>query len=364
MKAPSREVYVDDGASLQDYVAELSGNGLIGLDTEFVREKTYYPQLCLIQIAAGDSIACVDCLADINLDALYETLLRDDCTWIVHSSRQDLEVIYQHTQTLPITLIDTQIAAGLAGYAPQISLQDLVADTLGVQLDKSHTRTDWSRRPLPSAAIEYARDDVRSLHALWDVLSEKLDSLGRRQWLEQDCELLLAQEPVTPIDQIFTRLKGARSLDADGQCAALALVEWRETRAQSRDRPRRWILSDEQLVGIARARPKSVAALAAGDVPKKLAEHAGRDILAALERSTNPEYSERIERLSDSEKPEKSRLRALQARAKARAAELEIYPEVLATKQDLVTLLVGQGSARVTETWRADELRPLVEGLD
>lgn len=361
---PEPELYVDDDALLNGFLDELAPIDSIPLDTEFVREKTYYPQLCLIQIAADDSIACIDCLADIDLGALYESLLRDECTWIVHSSRQDLEVIFQHTQKLPSTLIDTQIAAGLVGYAPQISLQDIVADTLGVELDKSHTRTDWSRRPLPSAAIQYAGDDVRSLHALWDALKAKLDTLGRREWLDQDCALLLAQDPVTPVEQIFTRLRGARSLDTDGQRAALALVEWREERARTRDRPRRWILSDEQLVGIARARPKSIAALAAEDVPKKLAENAGREILAALERSEAADYLQRIEHLSSSEKPDKAKLRDLQARAKARAAVLDISPEVLATKHDLVELLLGRETARISETWRAGELRPLVEDLD
>lgn len=363
---PETELYVDDDALLNDFLEELAAVDTIALDTEFVREKTYYPQLCLIQIAAGDSIACIDCLADIDLVPLYDSLLRDDCAWIVHSSRQDLEVIYQHTQRLPPTLIDTQIATGLVGYAPQISLQDVVADTLGVELDKSHTRTDWSRRPLPAAAIEYARDDVRSLHALWDALAARLDALGRREWLDQDCALLLAQEPITPVEQIFSRLKGARSLDTSAQCAALALVEWREERARGRDRPRRWILGDEQLVGIARARPRSVNALraAVADRPTRLVEHAGGEILAALERSTAADYLQRIEGLSDTEKPDKRRLRELQARAKARAAELDIYPEVLATRQDLVDLLQGRESARISETWRAGELRALVQGIE
>ncbi|MDH3418510.1 MAG: HRDC domain-containing protein [Gammaproteobacteria bacterium] len=135
-----------------------------------------------------------------------------------------------------------------------------------------------------------------------------------------------------------------------------ALVEWREERARTRDRPRRWILGDEQLVGIARARPNSVAALAAEDVPKKLAENAGREILAALERSEAADYLQRIEQLSSSEKPDKAKLRDLQARAKARAVELGISPEILATKQDLVDLLLGRETARISETWRAGEL--------
>ena len=362
---PERELYIDDDALLNDFLDELASVGTLALDTEFVRERTYFPQLCLIQIATGDSIACIDCLADIDLGGLLDVLLREDCAWIVHSSRQDLEVIYQHVERLPNQLIDTQIAAGLIGFAPQIGLQDIVADLLGVELDKTHTRTDWSRRPLPTEAVAYARDDVRSLHALWEELATKLDALGRREWLEQDCGLLLAQEPVTPVEQIFSRLKGLRSQDTDGQCAALTLVEWRERRARNKDRPRRWILSDEHLVGIARACPKSLDALGAiADLPKRLVEHAGREILTSLNAAVTPECRERVEHATTLEKPDKAKLRDLQNLAKAHAAQLAIYPEVLATKQDLVDLLLDHSTPRITETWRARELGELRQRLD
>jgi len=362
---PERELYIEDDTLLKEFLDELASVDTLALDTEFVRETTYFPQLCLIQVATGSSIACIDCLADIDRDRLLDALLREDCAWIVHSARQDLEVIYQHAERLPNRLIDTQIAAGLVGFAPQISLQNLVADLLGVELDKTHTRTDWSRRPLPAEAIAYARDDVRSLHALWDALSAKLGALGRGEWLEQDCALLLAQEPVTPVEQIFSRLKGSRSLDTDGQCVALMLVEWREQRARRKDRPRRWILSDEQLVAIARARPESLEAFrAVPDLPKRLVEHAGREILTSIEVAATLDCRQRVEQATTLEKPDKAKLRELQKRAKARATALDISPEVLATKQDLVDLLLGHESARVNLTWRARELRPLVEGLE
>ncbi|HSG63642.1 MAG TPA: ribonuclease D, partial [Gammaproteobacteria bacterium] len=200
-----QEIYVDNDDALRTYLVSIAADTMLGIDTEFVRERTYYPQLCLLQIASPRSIACIDCLAPIDLPMLLDRLLREDCTWIVHSSRQDLEVIHQHAAQLPAHLIDTQVAAGIVGYPPQIGLQDLLADVLGVRLDKEYTRTDWSIRPLPAAAVAYARDDVRSLLALWEALAERLDALGRRDWVEQDCAFLLRQAPIAPPEQIWSR---------------------------------------------------------------------------------------------------------------------------------------------------------------
>jgi ribonuclease D len=356
-----QQLYIDDDATLRDYLSMIASAPLLALDTEFVREKTYYPQLCLVQIATTDSIACVDCLATIDLPSLYDQLLREGSTWIVHSSRQDLEVIFQHTQRLPGRLIDTQVAAGLVGYPPQIGLQELLVKELGVELAKEYTRTDWSRRPLPEAAIAYARDDVRSLHALWSALAAKLAELGRLDWLEQDCALLTGQAPITPPEQIWARLRGLRRLDIDGRCAALMLVEWRERRAQSRDRPRRWILSDEQLIAIARNRPRSLDALrCVPDLPPRLADRAGGEILSALAAADEPANRERGERLRDDEPPDKRQLRELQTAVKDCADSLGISPEILATKQELLEVLVGRVPERIATTWRVTALRGLL----
>ena len=167
--------WVATSDTLERLVAALKRTSLAAVDTEFVREKTYYPQLCLIQIATRDEVACIDCLAPLDLSPLYVELFRPDFAWVLHSARQDLEVVWQRTQRMPPRLIDTQIAAALAGNAPQIGLENLLARTLGVELGESYARTDWSRRPLPPLALAYALDDVRHLRA---ARGRRVDGVG------------------------------------------------------------------------------------------------------------------------------------------------------------------------------------------
>ena len=179
-------LYVDSDSKLIALLASIATEPALALDTEFVREKTYYPKLCLIQIATPKLTACIDCLADIDLAPLFNQLFKADCTWVLHSARQDLEVMYQQGRQLPHELIDTQIAAALLGHTPQIGLQDLVSEEIGVDLDKGFARSDWSRRPLPEAAVRYALDDVRYLLPLWQILAQKLNVLQRGDWLTSD----------------------------------------------------------------------------------------------------------------------------------------------------------------------------------
>ena len=141
------DLFIDSDEALTSVLSSIPIDTIVSLDTEFVRERTYYPQLCLIQIATRELTACIDCLAQIALDPLFDSLLDSGRTWLLHSARQDLEVIRQHTARLPTRLIDTQIAAGLLGYPPQIGLQDLLQEVLNVKLDKSFARTNWAKRP-------------------------------------------------------------------------------------------------------------------------------------------------------------------------------------------------------------------------
>ncbi len=161
------DLFINTDRMLAEFLEETSAEPLLALDTEFVREKTYYPKLCLIQIATPVLTVCIDCLAPMNLAPLFTALFTNDRTWILHSARQDLEVMYLQDNRSPVNLIDTQIAAALLDYAPQIGLQALLAEELGVELEKEHTRADWSRRPLPDGALQYALDDVRYLLPLW-----------------------------------------------------------------------------------------------------------------------------------------------------------------------------------------------------
>jgi len=356
----TRELYIDRAAALEEFLEELSDARLIGLDTEFVREKTYFPLLCLLQIATPTTIACIDSIADCDVRMLCERITEGAAAWIVHSSRQDLEVIYQHAARLPTRVIDTQVAAGLVGFAPQVGLQELLADTLGVTLPKDYTRTDWSRRPLPEPALQYARDDVRSLHELWALLADKLATLGRSEWLTQDCALLVRQPPLPPVEQIWMRLRGVRGLGAEAAAAALALVDWRETRAQARNRPRRWILADEHLLLIAKHSPQSIDALRRiADLPSRTVERVGREILAAIRASADGEIYARARALAHEDAPDKRQVRALQDAVKAIAAQLGIHAEIVATRQELVELATGREPLRFATTWRSDYLDEL-----
>jgi ribonuclease D len=355
------DLFIDDRASLEQFLAAIEPETQLALDTEFVREKTYYPKLCLVQIATTRAIACIDCLAIEDLSPLFDRLLRSDCTWLLHSGRQDLEIIYQHAERMPQRLIDTQIAAGLAGYPPQIGLQDLLADVLGVHLDKEYTRTDWSRRPLSRGALDYAYDDVRSLPALWTRLALKLETLGRSSWAQEDFAMQLRSAPVTSVELLWTRMKGLKSLDATRRAAVFGLIDWRERRAQQRDRPRRWIMSDEAVLNLARAMPERRRDLTGIEgLPAGMIERSGDEILAALRAAAGTPRYVAAEAALTLEWPDKQRLRELQDKLQEHAERLGIQPEVLATRQELADWLTSRPSERITETWRSPELRAVL----
>ena len=351
--------WVATSDTLERLVAALKHTTVAAVDTEFVREKTYYPQLCLIQIATRDDVACIDCLAPLDLSPLYAELFRPDFTWVLHSARQDLEVIWQRTQRMPPRLIDTQIAAALTGNAPQIGLETLLARTLGIELGESYARTDWSRRPLPAPEFAYALDDVRHLLAAWDRVEAQLKELGRTEWLGEECSRMLAERPEADTLTVWARLKGAHGLPFAGQCAALALVRWREAAAQRSDRPRRWLLTDELLLAIAAAMPRDVAALGAL-VPEKFAARNGAAVLEAVAAHAEPDLQAEVRANAAQAAPDKNVIKALQEQVRQRAATLGIEPEILATRRDLVAVAGGRPPAHLAQGWRSAELAALL----
>ena len=350
--------WVAAGEALERLVAVLKRTSVAAVDTEFVREKTYYPQLCLIQIATRDAVACIDCLAPLDLEPVLAELFRPDFTWVLHSARQDLEVIWQRTRRLPPRLIDTQIAAALCGYAPQIGLETLLVRTLGIELGESYARTDWSRRPLPAAPLQYALDDVRHLLAAWDRLEAQLAELGRTEWLDEDCARALAEPPEADALSVWARLKGvhglpfagamrgarARALARDG-CAARgspAPVAARR-RGAARNRGRRCRTTPRHSPGTWRR--SSRPATAARCSPRS--PHAADPTLQAEVRANAPQAV-----------PDKGVIKALAgARARQRAAQLGIEPEILATRRDLVAVAAGRPPAHLTQGWRASRAR-------
>jgi ribonuclease D len=347
--------WIDNDTALARLVANLSDASIAAIDTEFVREKTYYPQLCLIQVASGTEVACIDCLAGLDLEPLHARLFAPGFTWVLHSARQDLEVVFQLAHRMPPRLVDTQVAAALTGYPPQIGLEGLLKRALGIELGESFARTDWSRRPLPEAALRYALDDVRYLLAAWERLDAELGRLGRRDWLVEECEHMLAEQPVADTRAIWSRLKGVHGLPFPSQCAALALVRWREAAAQKSDRPRRWLLADEILVAIASALPRDAAALDTL-APTKFIARSAPAILAALASRDDLGVQAEVRANAAQAMPGRALVKALQERVRERAGELGIEPEILATKRDLVAVALGTPPDHLRTGWRSREL--------
>lgn len=349
--------FVDQLGDLNELIGKLADASLFALDTEFIRERTYYPELCVLQIATDRVIAAVDCLADLDLDPLLEVLLASKKTWLLHSARQDLEVLFNLTGKLPERLNDTQVAASLIGLPIQVGLQGLLENTLKIEIGKQHTRANWKRRPMPAAFLDYALDDVRYLIQASHELENRLSKLGRIQWFEEDCARQLAL-PIEPDSHtIFDRMRGTGRLKAKQRGAALALIEWREQRAKKRNRPRRWILADDQLVRLAAALPESQADLALiKDLPAGLVTRSGAKLLAAIGEAEPA--AERAEPAV----PDKMAVKSLQAAVKSRAEKLGIQPEILATRRDISQLAAGQLPTTIAGGWRESILGDLIEG--
>jgi ribonuclease D len=355
------EALVGDAQALALVATTIASQPLVAIDTEFVREDTYYPELCLIQVGVDGIVACVDCLAGLDLDGFLDTLLRPDCTWVLHSARQDLEVLWNLRQALPARVIDTQVAASLLGFSPQLGLQNLLAALFDVRIEKGHARTDWSRRPLAAAALAYAFDDVRYLLRAWHALHAKLIALERLEWLEEDCAHLVTEPPVADSITLFQRLRGVAALKVRGQCAALALLEWRERRAREVDRPRRWILGDDQILRICRALPEDAAALKRiPELPRQLISRSGQELLRAIAESDSAAARAQVESLRAEPQRDGARVAAVRAAVGECATRLGIDATVLATRSDIAALAAGADLRSVLPGWRARALEAVL----
>ncbi len=332
---------------------DLTGHAKLGVDTEFMREKTYFAQLCLIQISSPDAIYCVDPLVDADQAEFWKQLLAN--SWVVHSARQDIEVVYQTASAMPREIFDTQIAAGLLGLPAQMGYAGLVKELFDVDMAKSHTRADWTRRPLPDAFLDYAAEDVEYLLPAADILSEKLDKKDRLDWALQDSKLLL-DKALYDIsgEQAVDRLKGARNFRGAKRAAAVRLATWREEEAIRRNRPRQWILRDNVLVDIAYKMPANEKQLAEIEgMPPKVASRAGKELVDALGASKGDENGYQPPRPPD--EAQKALLKEMQSQVADCARDLDIVAETLASKRELSSVIIsGVRDSRVFQGWRQD----------
>lgn len=334
-------------------LSDIEASDPVGVDTEFMRERTFLSQLCLVQISTSDKIFCVDPLAESDFDAFWHALAAR--TWVLHSARQDIEVVFQSTKTMPSKIFDTQIAAGLLGYQAQIGYAGLIETLFDTRLPKSHTRANWAKRPLSSEYLDYAAEDVEYLLPAYEALAEQLSSKGRLQWAIADSQLLL-DPTLYEIDpgKAIARLKGARNLRGRRRSIAARLAEWRESEALRLDRPRQWILRDSVLIDIAFKTPTTAKELGRiEDLPEKVAKRSGKDLLAAVADAANDANDYRPPGPPD--ESQKNLLRRMQELVAECAADLDIPAETIASKKELSAVIIdGQRDSRVLSGWRKD----------
>lgn len=359
--------WVDEQDVLDGLVEELLGAEAYAVDTEFHRERTYYPHLDLVQIAWDGGLALVDPLA---LDLMpLAAVLDGPGLAVLHAADQDLEVLRASCGTVPSRLFDTQLAAGFLGMSSP-SLQSLVERLLGVRLKKGDRLADWTRRPLGPDQRAYAAADVEHLLALHATITGQLEARGRLEWAEQECERARTQQrgPTDP-DTAWWRQRDSRSLRGRSVGVAQEVAAWRERRAMALDLPPRFVLPDLAMAAIAQRPPTTAADLAAvrGLEGRHLKGPMLDEILAAVDRgrSLPPESVRRppAEELDRSMRPAVALVSAWVAQL---ASDLEVDPALLATRSDVQSLLRNDPGARLSEGWRkqlvGEPVRRLVAG--
>ncbi len=358
---------IEDDDAFAALVDRLVDEERYAIDTEFHRERTYFPQVALVQIADSHGVSLVDALS-VDLHP-FAKVLDGPGLAVMHAARQDMEVMERSCGTVPSRLVDTQLAAGFLGYTSP-SLSTLLERELGVRAPKADRLTDWLRRPLSDAQLVYAAADVAHLLELHSILMTRVEERGRTAWVEQACEELRTEDrgPRDP-DDAWRRIKEIRHLRGSALAIAQAVAAWREQRAIETDQTPRFVLSDLGVVGVAAAAPDRVEDLRSlrGVEGRNLRAGLAEELLAVVRASegTTPV------RPPASQVPElPSELRPavplVSAWVSQRARELELETSLLATRSDLEDLLRGVPDARLTHGWRAElvgePIRRLVEG--
>jgi ribonuclease D len=364
-------VHVTSDSQLTPALELLARGQYLAIDTEFLRESTYYAKLCLVQLGNEHACVVVDVLALSTLKPLLDFILDRSRLKVLHAARQDLEVLvqaqsYKHSDGLPSDtgalaqvpgpLFDTQIAAGLLGLPGQIGYGDLLTKTLHVNLTKGLARTDWSRRPLSTEQLHYAADDVRYLGPLFVQLQMGLQARGRDTWLQQETNSL--ENPAlyyTQPEDAWLRLKGTAQLQPEQRAVLKQLAAWRETRAIQADRPRGWILSDEALRNMSERLPSNLDELShTRDLQPAVFKRNGEALLAVITQAMTRAGDEAPARDFRPTTQQQSQVSKLMQLVRSTAEKLEISPELLATRRDAEQLVYFNKHDDLLLGWRKD----------
>ncbi len=362
--------YINRPEQLPPLCEQILQEPWIALDTEFLREKTYYPKFCLLQIAAPGWVACVDPLAIADLTPLLDAIYNPNITKVLHSCRQDLEIFFQITGKIPQPIFDTQIAAPLLGFQENPGYAMLVSSFLNINLSKAHTRADWSERPLSQDQIQYAADDVIYLCKIYTIMCEQLEKLGRLNWLESDFALLNNPElyQLSP-ENAWLKIRGKNKLTGRQLSILQTLSEWRERTAQTENKPRNWLFPDDMLLELGKLQPVTAADLAKiRNVNERSVNRYGKVICELIDaaRQRLPKPLREKDGPGKRTQQHEAILDVLSAVVRIRAEENSLNPVILASRKDLEQLLFAEEDCLLLQGWRYNmagkELQGLLQG--
>ncbi len=354
---------IESTDQLQAFLAELDGAPYVTLDTEFLRDQTYYPRLCLIQMAAprDGAEAIIDPLAHgLDLKPFYDFIKNPAIIKVLHAARQDIEIFFLQGGVIPDPLFDTQVAAMVAGFGDSASYETLSRKLAKVEIDKSARFTDWSRRPLSKRQLEYALADVTHLRTIYEKLAAQLQRTGRAGWVAEEVAALQDPtlyriEPELAWKRLKPRTSNKRFLAMLAQVAA-----WREREAQTRDIPRGRVLKDEALTEIAAHPPEDAEGLEkVRSVPKGFAaSRLGKGLVEAIEAGRNappPDGIERDDRPRRRREPSPAAVDLLKTLLRLRAEDAGVAPRLIANAEDIERLAAGEDAGVAALTgWRAE----------
>lgn len=339
--------------------ARLAHHPFVTVDTEFLRETTFYSKLCLIQMASPNEAALIDPLASgIDLAPFFELMANEAVIKVFHSARQDVEIIWQRGQVIPTPLFDTQIAAMVCGYGDSVSYEQLANDLANERIDKSSRFTDWSQRPLDNQQLLYAQSDVTHLRTIYAALAADLARTGRSGWLDEEMAILTSPETYEqPPENAWIKLRGRVKKQRD-IAILIELAAWRDREARSRDVPRSRIMKDDAIIDIATHAPRSIEALSRLRSISQGFERsrAGADILAAVERglARDPATIPAMER-PRGRNNSGAVLEMLKVLLKSVAESARVAPKILATVDDLEAITIDDNAdVPALHGWRRD----------
>lgn len=349
-------LYIDTAEQLNELCEKLNKKTYIAIDTEFLRERTYRPQLCLVQVKVDDILACVDAIAISDLSPLMDVLQNPAITKVLHAASQDLEIFYMLSKgKVPSPIFDTQLAAPLLGHNEQIGYGNLVKEMLGVELSKAHTRADWTRRPIPEKQIDYALDDVIYLEQLYKQIHSELSKRDRLEWLAPEfAEWEKPEKYDQPAKQRWLKIKNIQRYKGPALSCIQALAEWREIKARELNRPRNWLIKDDVLCSISQLQPDSIDELShVRGLDHKGRERYGADLIRIIEqaKTQTPEPAPAFVKKKKLNDANLARVALLNAWTHQKAAVLDIAPSILMPPK-LLEKCVTNGCEEALSGWR------------